>query len=66
MRTLNTVTLERMENFINEYQITRTNLGNIKIPDALDVFETRHIKYKYNLILGKREPLLTLADIREV
>ena len=41
-------------------------MGNIKIPDALDVFETRHIKYKYNLILGKREPLLTLADIREV
>lgn len=76
MRTLNTVTLERMENFINEYQrehglspsyrqimhgigmtslnlvqryvlalerqgkITRTNLGNIKIPDALDVGKT--------------------------
>lgn len=76
MRTLNTVTLERMENFINEYQrehglspsyrqimhgigmtslnlvqryvlalerqgkIRRTNLGNIKIPDVLDVGKT--------------------------
>lgn len=76
MRTLNTVTLERMETFINEYQrehglspsyrqimhgigmtslnlvqryvlalerqgkIRRTNLGNIKIPDVLDVGKT--------------------------
>ena len=97
MRTLNTVTLERMETFINEYQrehglspsyrqimhgigmtslnlvqryvlalerqgkIKRTNLGNIKIPDALDVGKTTPAPLVGQIACG--QPNFAVEDI---